>query len=134
MAAAIKGGVKFAVGTDGMHGGLAKELEYLTEFGASTEEALMAATISSAKVCGLAAHIGTLEPGKASDIVGVEGNPLKDIQALKRVKTVIHKGKIKRMGHKKKEPLPRNPGGKVKKEVLRTMNEKNDNFQGYGFL
>jgi imidazolonepropionase-like amidohydrolase len=106
MTAAISGGVKFAVGTDGMHGGLAKELEYLTEFGASAEEALMAATISGAKVCGLAAQIGTLEPGKSADIVGVEGNPLKDIQALKRVKTVIQKGDIKRMGNKKISEKP----------------------------
>jgi imidazolonepropionase-like amidohydrolase len=100
MAAAIKGGVKFAVGTDGMHGGLAKEMEYITEFGASAEEALLAATLNGAKVCGLSVHIGTLEPGKSADIVGVKGNPLKEIQALKRVKTVIHKGKIKRVDNK----------------------------------
>ena len=97
LTAAIKGGVKFAVGTDGMHGGLAQELEFLVQFGASTEDALMAATVNGAKVCGIQAHIGTLEAGKSADIVGVEGNPLDDIRALKQVKTVILKGEIKKI-------------------------------------
>jgi imidazolonepropionase-like amidohydrolase len=95
MNAAIKAGVKFAVGTDGMHGGLAQEIEYLVDFGATTNQALMAATCYAARVCGLEESIGTLEPGKCGDIIGVEGNPLEDIGALKRVKTVVSRGEIK---------------------------------------
>jgi len=86
--------VKFAVGTDGMHGGLAQEIEYLVELGAPASEALMAATRYAALVCGLEATIGTLEPGKVADIIGVRGNPLEDIRALGRVVTVISKGKV----------------------------------------
>jgi imidazolonepropionase-like amidohydrolase len=96
MAAAIKGGVKIAVGTDGMHGGLARELEYLTEFGASFSDALTAATRNGARVCGLEAHVGTLEPGKSADILGVQGDPLKDIRALRRIETVFFRGKAMR--------------------------------------
>jgi imidazolonepropionase-like amidohydrolase len=95
MNAAIKAGVKFAVGTDGMHGGLAQEIQYLVDFGASPIQALMAATCHAAKVCGLEEDIGTLEPGKYADIIGVKGNPLEDIAALKEVKTVISHGRIK---------------------------------------
>ena len=95
MAAAIRGGVKFAVGTDGMHGGLAQEIEYLVELGAPASEALMAATRYAALVCGLEESIGTLEPDKAADIIGVKGNPLEDIRVLGRVGTVISKGKVK---------------------------------------
>jgi imidazolonepropionase-like amidohydrolase len=95
MNAAIKAGVKFTVGTDGMHGGLAQEIQYLVDFGATPIQALMAATCYAAKVCGLEEDIGTLEPGKFSDIIGVKGNPLEDIAALKRVKTVISHGWIK---------------------------------------
>ena len=95
MNAAIKAGVKFAVGTDGMHGGLAQEIQYLVDFGATPSQALMAATCHAAKVCGLEESIGTLEPGKFGDIIGVKGNPLKDIGALKRVKTVVSRGEIK---------------------------------------
>jgi len=95
MKAVIKAGVKFAVGTDGMHGGLAQEIQYLVDFGATPSQALMAATSHAAKVCGLEECIGTLEPGKFADLIGVEGDPLEDIGALKRVKTVISKGRVK---------------------------------------
>jgi len=95
MRAAIKAGIKFAVGTDGMHGGMAQEIQYLVDFGATPRQALMAATCHAAKVCGLGESIGTLEPGKLGDIIGVKGNPLEDIGALKRVKTVVSRGEIK---------------------------------------
>jgi imidazolonepropionase-like amidohydrolase len=95
MNAAIKAGVKFAVGTDGMHGGLAQELKYLVDFGATPNQALMAATCYAAKVCKLEDSTGTLEPGKYADIIGVKGNPLENIGALKRVKTVVSRGEIK---------------------------------------
>jgi imidazolonepropionase-like amidohydrolase len=95
MRAAIKAGVKFAVGTDGMHGGLAQEIQYLVDFGATTSQALMAATYHAARVCRLEESIGTLEPGKFADIIGVEGNPVEDIASLKRVKTVVSMGGIK---------------------------------------
>jgi imidazolonepropionase-like amidohydrolase len=95
MKAAIKAGIKFAVGTDGMHGSLAQEIQYLVDFGATPSQALMAATWNAARVCGLEESIGTLKPGKFGDIIGVEGNPLEDIGAMKRVKTVISMGEIK---------------------------------------
>jgi imidazolonepropionase-like amidohydrolase len=95
MHAAIKAGVKFAVGTDGMHGGIAQEIKYLVDFGATPYQAIMAATCHAAKVCGLEDSIGTLESGKFGDIIGVEGNPLKDIGTLRWIKTVISRGRIK---------------------------------------
>jgi imidazolonepropionase-like amidohydrolase len=95
MKAAIKAGVKFVVGTDGMHGGLAQEIQYLVDFGATPSQALMAATRHAARVCGLEESIGTLEPGKFGDIIGVIGNPLEDIAALKKVKTVISRARIR---------------------------------------
>ncbi len=94
LTAAIRAGVKFAVGTDGMHGGLAREVQYLTQFGASPFEALEAATLNAADVCGMKDSIGSLEKGKISDIIGVEGNPLEDIGALQQVKTVIQEGQV----------------------------------------
>jgi len=86
--------VKFAVGTDGMHGELAREIEYLVGFGASEEKALAAATRNAAAALGLEGSVGTLESGKFADVVGVKGNPLKDIRALKKVGTVISRGKL----------------------------------------
>ena len=101
MGAIIKAGDRFAVGTDGMHGGLAQEVQYLVDFGATPMRALMAATHHAADVCGLAERIGTLEPGKLGDIIGVKGNPLKDISALKRVETVVSGGEIKYQADKR---------------------------------
>lgn len=95
MAAAIKAGVRFGVGTDGMHGGLAKEIEYLIQMGASESDALNGAMGAAAKLCGLEKEVGTLEPGKLADIIGVEGNPLKDITSIGKIKTVILNGTIK---------------------------------------
>ena len=94
LTAAIRAGVKFAVGTDGMHGGLAREVQYLTQFGASPLEALKAATLNAAAVCGMEDSIGSLEKGKIADIIGVEGNPLEDIGTLQGVKTVIQEGRV----------------------------------------
>jgi imidazolonepropionase-like amidohydrolase len=92
LTAAIQAGVKFAAGTDGMHGGLAQEVQYLTQFGASKFEALQAVTLKAASVCGMEDHIGTIETGKFADIIGVEGNPLEDTSALQRVRTVVQEG------------------------------------------
>jgi imidazolonepropionase-like amidohydrolase len=93
MAAAISGGVRYAVGTDGMHGGLAQEIQYLVDFGASPADALRAATASAARVCGMEDHIGTLEKGKFADVLAVEGDPLKDPLVLQGSKTVILGGR-----------------------------------------
>lgn len=95
MRAVVKSGIKIAVGTDGYHGGLAQEIKYLVDLGMSPREAIGAGTSSAAKVCGLADSIGTLAVGKAADLIGVSGNPLKDIEALQKVQTIILKGEVK---------------------------------------
>jgi len=95
MRAVIKAGIRFAVGTDGMHGGLAQKIQYLVDLGATPSQALMAATCHAAKVCRLEESIGTIETGKFADIIGVKGDPLKDVGALKKTKIVISKGEIK---------------------------------------
>ena len=77
-----------------MHGGLAREMQYLTQFGASPFEAIKAATLNAAAVCGMESSIGSLEKGKIADIIGVEGNPLEDISTLHGVKTVVQEGKL----------------------------------------
>jgi imidazolonepropionase-like amidohydrolase len=94
LGATIQAGVKYAVGTDGMHGGLAREISYLVELGATPAAALQAATADAAKVCGLGDRVGTLQKGKLADCIGVEGNPLEDMDSLERVHTVILEGRL----------------------------------------
>ncbi len=94
LAATIKSGIKFAVGTDGMHGGLAREMKYLTDFGASAGSAVQAATIRAAQVCNMECDLGSLERGKIADIIGIAGNPFEDIAALQRVIAVMKAGRM----------------------------------------
>lgn len=94
MRAAIAAGVRFAVGTDGVHGrsGLAREIEYLTELGATVPQALKAATGNGAAICGIKKLTGTLEVGKTADIIGVRGNPFENIKVLSQVDLVMSRG------------------------------------------
>jgi imidazolonepropionase-like amidohydrolase len=94
MTAAIRRGAKFAVGTDALHGGLAQAIAFLVKLGASEKDALAAATRHAAMVLGVEGSVGTLEGGKFADLIGVQGNPLSDIQSLSKVKTIICRGKL----------------------------------------
>jgi imidazolonepropionase-like amidohydrolase len=90
---ALQSGVKWALGTDSMHGLLWFEAQKAVEFGATPEQALAAVTRNAADAIGMLAEIGTLEPGKCADIVSVRGNPLRDIVALREVGLVMKDGR-----------------------------------------
>ena len=92
---AVPAGVKIAFGTDAgvsKHGRNADEFELLVKYGMTPVEAIKAATVNAADLLGLAAEIGTVEVGKSADIIGVSGDPLADVSALKRVDFVMAKG------------------------------------------
>ncbi len=89
---AIEGGLKFGIGTDGIHQGLAQEAKYITELGASNHDVLAGITVNAAKLCGVQNKTGALKKGLAADIIVVDGNPIEDITALKRVKAVYQDG------------------------------------------
>lgn len=84
--------IPFAVGTDGMHGELVQEMQYLAELGASPVQALRAATLHGAEVCGIDHGTGSLEAGKEGDLVVVEGNPFEDLDVLRKVLAVWKHG------------------------------------------
>src|SRR6266566_8329270 len=96
---ATKYGIPIATGTDDgsprlPHGVLVYELELLVHAGLSPLEALNSATAVAAKACGLSDQVGTLEPGKSADFVGVSGDPLHDISALRNIDTVVIQGAL----------------------------------------
>ncbi len=91
----VKSGAKFAIGSDGLHGAFAGDVEYLAGFGAGAIDALRAATIQGARMIGVDGEAGSLEAGKRADIVGLEADPTEDVRALRRVSLVVQGGKRK---------------------------------------
>ena len=53
---------------------------------------LVAATKNGAECIGIEDNVGTLTKGKVANIIAVDGNPLEDIQAVKRVAYVMKDG------------------------------------------
>jgi imidazolonepropionase-like amidohydrolase len=97
---AVKKGAKIAYGTDA--GGYswsenqAKEFSYMVRYGMTPMQAIRSATVVAAELLQAEGDIGAIEPGKYADIVAVEGDPLKDISELERVRFVMKGGKILR--------------------------------------
>jgi imidazolonepropionase-like amidohydrolase len=98
-AKALQAGVKIAFGTDSgvsAHGQNAHELELMVKGGMSPAQAIAAATVSAADLCNLSAEIGTIEPGKAADLVATAKSPLADVSELTRVKFVMRAGVVQK--------------------------------------
>lgn len=102
---ALAAGVKIAMGTDMLptdayDGTLAayREIEWLVDGGMAPGQALRAATATAAELCGVEASLGSVEPGKLADLVGLPGDPLQDIRALRRLDFVMKDGAIVRRG------------------------------------
>ena len=94
---AYRAGVNIAFGTDvgvGAHGTNAMEFIYMHEAGMTAEDCLISATINAAELIGASDLIGTLEAGKAADLIAVRANPLEDISVLLEVEFVMKGGDI----------------------------------------
>jgi imidazolonepropionase-like amidohydrolase len=57
-------------------------------------EAIRAATTAAAELLGSSDDLGAIEPGKFADLIGVQGDPLADIAALRQVQFVMKAGTI----------------------------------------
>ena len=69
-----------------------EEAVYLVEHGGTPESAVRALTVDAARLLGVADSVGSLEVGKAADILVVAGAPLSDITALSQVLAVYQNG------------------------------------------
>jgi imidazolonepropionase-like amidohydrolase len=87
-----KAGVPIVAGTDGYGLELVRELELYQEAGLTNAQALQTATIVPARVTGMADRTGSIEPGKAADIILVDGDVSKNLGALRHVDTVFLDG------------------------------------------
>ena len=89
---ALKHHLKIAYGVDDDPEFVSKEFGALVHGGMTSLQAIQAATVNAAELLGLVKEIGTLEPGKLADLVGVEGDPLTDISAMEHVAFVMKGG------------------------------------------
>ncbi len=93
-------GVPIVAGTDGLFGvrgdslpALHRELELLvTRGGLTPMQAIVSATRNGARAIGVERTSGTLEEGKAADLLLLDANPLDDITATRRIRAVIKAG------------------------------------------
>ncbi len=96
---AYEAGVKIATGPDYFgaplraHGDNADELIALVKYGMKQNDVIVAATKNGAECIGIEGELGTLEEGKLADMIALDGNPLEDIEAVKRVSYVMKTGK-----------------------------------------
>ncbi len=90
--------LKLLMGTDataGAHGRNAEEIIYRIEkAGQKPLDAIAGSTSLAAEALGLGDEVGTIAPGMQADIIAVEGNPLVDATALRRIAFVMKGGKI----------------------------------------
>jgi imidazolonepropionase-like amidohydrolase len=96
-AKAVAAGVRVAMGTDSgvtPHGDNLRELALMVEGGMTPMQALVATTSSAAELMGLAAELGTLEPGKRADLVVVDGDPLDVATPDQRIEAVYRDGEL----------------------------------------
>ena len=90
-------GIRVAFGTDtavSPHGQNAREFALMVNAGMTPMQAIAAATVTAAEHIGQSADLGTIEPGKAADIIATASSPLGDIDEILRVRFVMRDGRV----------------------------------------
>lgn len=91
-------GLRLVYGTDAVAGAHGKNAEDLVcrvrDAGQAAMEAIVTATSRNAAAIGLGNRIGAVLPGFEADLIALEGNPLREIEAVRRVVFVMKGGKV----------------------------------------
>jgi imidazolonepropionase-like amidohydrolase len=95
--AATLAGVKMTFGTDAgvyPHGTNAKQFVTMVTWGMTPLQAIQAATVTAAEALNRPNDVGTIAVGHYGDLIGVAGDPLKDVAILQSVAVVIKGGEV----------------------------------------
>ena len=98
--AALEAGIPVGLGTDSAcpyvtHYDMWREVVYFERIvGAPRKLALHTATLGNARILGLGDETGSIEAGKAADLIVLDKNPLENLEALRQVKMVMARGKL----------------------------------------
>jgi imidazolonepropionase-like amidohydrolase len=98
-AAALAAKVPMCMGGDvGVfaHGENAREMELMVDYGMRAPDVLIAATSGNARLFGLSDRVGAVRPGLLADLVAVEGDPTRNIAAVRAVRMVMKNGAVTR--------------------------------------
>jgi imidazolonepropionase-like amidohydrolase len=90
-------GLRVAFGTDtavSPHGQNAREFELMVQAGMTPMQCIVAATLTAAEHIGQSKNLGSIEAGKAADIIATAASPLAAMAELKNVKFVMRDGAI----------------------------------------
>ncbi|MDR1797032.1 MAG: amidohydrolase family protein [Clostridiales Family XIII bacterium] len=95
---AVEAGVRIATGSDAGtpfngHGSLAVEIRLMVEAGMRPSDAIVASTWGGADLLGIGKDLGSIEAGKAADLLVVDGDPLENISVLEKPLGVWKDGK-----------------------------------------
>ncbi|MGH6876548.1 MAG: amidohydrolase family protein [Rhizomicrobium sp.] len=90
-------GLRIAFGTDtavSPHGENAREFALMVQAGMAPMECIVAATLTAAEHIGHARNLGSIEPGKAADLIATAASPLDDVGELQKIRFVMRDGMI----------------------------------------
>jgi imidazolonepropionase-like amidohydrolase len=96
-------GLDVVYGTDAVAGAHGRNVEELVcrvrDGGQRPMDAVVSATSLNARALGMADSLGTVAAGKLADLIAVDGDPSRDIEALRRVVFVMKNGRVYRNDH-----------------------------------
>src|SRR5260370_16496980 len=91
-------GLKIVFGTDavaGAHGRNAEEfIDRVRDGGQDPMQAMVSANSIGAEAMGMADQIGTIAPELQADVIALDGDPLKDITAVRHAGFFIERGLV----------------------------------------
>ena len=98
LAAVHRAGIPIVTGTDAgnpltLHGpAIFAEMEAMQRAGLTPAQVLLASTRDAARAIGRSTDLGTIEPGRSADLLIVNGDPTRDIAALRNLRVVMRSG------------------------------------------